>query len=62
MSGMALATSQIGFFLIDPFVVMLKPAVSMSAQPDMTVIVITLVETILFLGAGLWMAKNLRYE
>lgn len=62
LSGMALATSQIGFFLIDPFVVMLKPAVSMSAQPDMTVIVITLVETILFLGAGLWMAKNLRYE
>lgn len=62
LSGMALGTCKIGFFLIDPFVVMLKPAVSMSAQPDMTVIVIALIETLLFLGAGLWMAKNLRYE
>lgn len=62
LSGMALGTSKIGFFLIDPFVVMLKPAVSMSAQPDMTVIVIALTETLLFLGVGLWMAKNLRYE
>lgn len=62
LSGMALGTSKIGFFLIDPFVVMLKPAVSMSAQPDMTVIVIALIETLLFLGVGLWMAKNLRYE
>lgn len=62
LSGMALATSKIGFFLINPFVVMLKPAVSMSAQLDMTVIVIALIETLLFLGIGLWMAKNLRYE
>ncbi|MEE0421475.1 MAG: ABC transporter permease [Lachnospiraceae bacterium] len=62
LSGMALGTSKIGFFLIDPFVVMLTPAVSMSAQPDMTVILIALIETILFLGVGLWMAKNLRYE
>lgn len=62
LSGMALGTSKIGVFLIDPFVVMLTPAVSMSAQPDMTVILIGLIETILFLGVGLWMAKNLRYE
>ncbi len=62
LSGMALGTSKIGVFLIDPFVVMLTPAVSMSAQPDMTVILIALIETILFLGVGLWMAKNLRYE
>ena len=41
---------------------MLKPAVAMSAQPDLTVVVIALVETILFLFAGLWKAKNLRYE
>ena len=51
-----------GVFLIDPFVVMLKPAVSMSARPDVTVIGIALMETLLFLGIGLWMAKNLRYE
>jgi hypothetical protein len=45
-----------------PFVVMLKPAVAMSAQPDGTVIIASLIETLLFLAIGLWMAKNLRYE
>jgi hypothetical protein len=62
LSGMALATSDMGLLLINPFVVMLKPAVAMSAQPDMTVIIVSVIETVLFLGAGLWMAKNLRYE
>ncbi|MCU6734354.1 ABC transporter permease [Diplocloster agilis] len=62
LSGMAFGTTKTGVFLIDPFVVMLKPAVSMSARPDVTVIGIALMETLLFLGIGLWMAKNLRYE
>lgn len=62
LSGMALATSDVALFMVHPFVVMLKPAVAMSAQPDLTVVVIALVETILFLFAGLWTAKNLRYE
>ena len=62
LSGMALATSDVALFMVHPFVVMLKPAVAMSAQPDLTVVVIALVETILFLFAGLWKAKNLRYE
>jgi hypothetical protein len=62
LSGMALATSDMGLLLIHPFVVMLKPAVAMSAQPDMTVTIVSVIETVLFLGAGLWMAKNLRYE
>lgn len=62
LSGMTLGTSKIRVFLIDPFIVMLKPAVSMNAQPDMTVIMISLFETLMFLGLGLWMAKNLRYE
>ena len=34
----------------------------MSAQPDMLVVLFALVETLLFLGLGLWMAKYLRYE
>ena len=34
----------------------------MSAQPDMLVVLFALVETLLFLGLGLWMAKNLCYE
>ncbi|MEL7646626.1 MAG: ABC transporter permease [Sedimentibacter sp.] len=62
LSGMALANSNAALLMVHPFVVMLKPAVAMSAQPYRTVILVSLVETFLFLGAGLWMAKNLRYE
>lgn len=62
LSGMALAASNITWLCIHPFVVMLKPAVAMSAQPDITIMVIALVETAILLFAGLWTAKNLRYE
>ncbi len=62
LSGMALAASNISLLLIHPFVLMLKPAVAMSAQPDRTVAIISLVEALLFLCAGLWTAKNKRYE
>lgn len=62
LSGMALATSDIALFMVHPFVVMLKPAVAMSAQPDIIVVIVSLTETILFLFAGLWAAKKLRYE
>lgn len=62
LSGMALASSNITLFMIHPFVVMLKPAVAMSAQPNIAVVIVSLIETIMFLCAGLWAAKNLRYE
>jgi hypothetical protein len=62
LSGMALATSDFDFLMVHPFVVMLKPAVAMSAQPDGVVVCISVIETVLFLAAGLWMAKILRYE
>ena len=62
LSGMALANSGSCLLLVHPFVIMLKAAVAMSAQPDMTVTKAAVIETLLFLGAGLWMAKNLRYE
>lgn len=62
LSGMALANSDKGLMMIHPFVVMLRPAVAMSARPDVTVVIAAAVETVLFLLAGLWMAKNLRYE
>lgn len=62
LSGMALGTLKSGLFLIDPFIVMLKPAISMSAHPDVTVIIIALSETLLLLIAGLCRAKNRRYE
>nr|WP_288824281.1 ABC transporter permease [uncultured Clostridium sp.] len=62
LSGMALATSNARLLLVHPFIVMLKPAVAMSAQPDRIVAIISVAETVLLLGAGLWMSKNLHYE
>lgn len=62
LSGMALANAGSGLLLVHPFVIMLKPAVAMSAQPDITTAIAAMIETLLFLAAGLWMAENLRYE
>lgn len=62
LSGMALASSAAAILMVHPFIVMFKPAVAMSAQPDMLAILFALAETLLFLGLGLWLAKNLRYE
>lgn len=62
LSGMALATSDIALFITHPFVVMLKPAVAMSAQPDLTIVIVAFVETIIFLFGGLLTSKVLRYE
>lgn len=62
LSGMALAAPDIKWLCVHPFVVMLKPAVAMNAQPDMTIVIMALVETTVLLFAGLWTAKNLRYE
>lgn len=61
LSGMALAGSNVSLLLVHPFVVMLKPAVAMSAQPDNGIAIISMAETFLLLGIGLWMAKHLRY-
>lgn len=62
LSGMALASSNVSLLLVHPFVIMLKPAVAMSARPDLEIVLISMAETFLFLGMGLWMAKKLRYE
>lgn len=62
LSGMALANAETEVLLIHPFIVMLKPAVAMSARPDNAIIVISLIETVLFLTVGVWTAKHLRYE
>lgn len=62
LSGMALANASHSLLLLHPFVIMLKPAVAMSAQPDITVVTGACIETLFFLVTGLWMAKKLRYE
>lgn len=62
LSGMALAAPSNTLLCVHPFVVMLKPAVAMSAQPDITVVIFSLAETAVFLFAGLWAAEHLRCE
>lgn len=62
LSGMALSASNNVLLCIHPFVIMLKPAAAMSAQPDIIVVIFSLVETVSFLFFGLWAAKCLRYE
>lgn len=62
LSGMALVNTEWKLLLIHPFVIMLKPAVAMSAEPDLAVVIAALAETILFSGTGLCMAKYGRYE
>ncbi len=62
LSGMALADSSLNLLLIHPFIIMLKPAAAMSAKPDIAIVIAAVTESLLFLGTGMWMAKNLRYE
>lgn len=62
LSGMALANSDSGLALAHPFVMMMRPAVAMSAYPDGVVMIASLIEMFLFLAVGLWMAQNLCYE
>lgn len=62
LSGMAMVTFNSPPLMAHPFIVMLKPAVSMSAKPDIAVVTISLTETILFFFIGFLSAKNLHYE
>lgn len=60
LSGMALAASDSILLCIHPFVVMLKPAVAMSAQPDFMIVMFSLAHTVIFLFSGLWAAGKMR--
>ena len=62
LSGMALAPSDAPVLLAHPFIVMLRPAVAMSARPEPLVVLSALAWTFLFLGIGLWAAGTFRYE
>ena len=62
LTGMAFAAMDERLFLLHPFVLMLKPAVAMSARADTAVCVVSLFEAALFLTAGLWAAQNMRCE
>lgn len=62
LSGMALANADMDLLLLHPFVIMLRPAVAMSAQPEGGVAAAALAEAFLFLAVGLWAAGHFHYE
>ncbi len=62
LSAMALASVDSPLVLAHPFVLMLKPAIAMSAQPDFLAIAVSAVQTVIFLAAGLWLSGRRRYE
>lgn len=62
LSAMALASVDSPLVLAHPFVMMLKPAIAMSSQPDILAIAVAAVQTIIFLAAGLWLSGRRRYE
>lgn len=62
LSAMALASVDSPLVLAHPFVLMLKPAIAMSAQPDFLAIAVSAAQTVIFLTAGLWLSGRRRYE
>lgn len=62
LSAMALASVDSPLVLAHPFVLMLKPAIAMSAQPDFLAIAVSAAQTVIFLAAGLWLSGRRRYE
>ena len=62
LSAMALASVDSPLVLAHPFVLMLKPAIAMSAQPDFLAIAVSAAQTVIFLAAGLWLSGRGRYE
>ncbi|OPX42552.1 ABC-2 family transporter protein [Ruminiclostridium hungatei] len=61
-SGMTMTTANSKLFLINPFVLIMEPAMSPNTVIDTTVIVLSISETIVFLVAGQMLMKHIRYE
>lgn len=62
LTAMSLANVDMAVVLLHPFVIMLKPAVAMSARIDIKVAAVALLETILFILCGYELAKKFHYE
>ena len=62
LSAMALASVGLPLMLAHPFVLMLKPAIAMSTQPDNAVLAASAAQTALFLTAGVWLSGYGHYE
>ena len=61
-SGMAMSLSNISLFLVNPFVLMMKPAVASTANIDINVLIYGLIETIVFFAFGWYLGKIKHYE
>ena len=57
-----MSLSDIGIFLIKPFVIMLIPVVASTASIDMKVLILGFVETIIFFMVGWYLGKIKHYE
>ncbi len=61
-SGMAMATVQVPIFLMNPFVLMMKPAMETGVDVNLSVLLLSIIETIVFYVIGWLLAKNKHYE
>lgn len=61
-SGMAMSLSNIPVFLINPFVLMMKPAVASTVNIDMNILIVSIIETIIFFLIGWYFSKTKHYE
>ena len=61
-SGMAMSLSDISLFLVNPFVLMMKPAVASTASIDTSVLIFGFAETIIFFVIGWYLGKIKHYE
>ena len=61
-SGMATATSDIVVFLINPFTLIMYPAMSNNATVKFSALIIAVVEIVVFLVVGYIFTKKARYE
>ena len=62
LSGMALGTMTNPLIIIDPFVIMMKPAMTMTTTMEISVVACALLETVIFFTLGLFLAKKRHYE
>lgn len=57
-SGMTMAFNTNRLFLINPFVLMMKPAVSQSTNSDFAILSLSILYTFLFLAAGMFKSED----
>lgn len=62
LSGIALATAKSPLWLVHPFVAIFQPAIETSSAPNLLVITIVVVETVLFGGLGLALSQYKTHE